>query len=91
MFPIEVGTWDGNIKPWRDKYGRKLRGVGGMNKKVFARDYKEIDKEVERLKPLVELGGFIPCPNRRIAPVAKWDNIQYYCESMRKTFSSIMF
>lgn len=87
MFPIEVGTWGANIKPWREKYGKELRGVGGMDKKVFAMDYAAIDAEIERLKPLVELGGYIPCPDHRIAPDAKWENVQYYCEQMRKTFS----
>jgi uroporphyrinogen decarboxylase len=87
MFPIEVGVWDGNIKPWREKYGKQVRGVGGMDKKVFAYDYKAIDQEIERLKGLVELGGFIPCPDHRIAPDAKWENVQYYCEKMRKVFS----
>ena len=86
MFPIEVGTWHASISPWREKYGRELRGVGGMDKKVFAYDYKAIDEEVERLKPLVELGGYIPCPDHRIPPDAKWENVQYYCEQMRKTF-----
>ena len=87
MFPIEVGTWNANIKPWRQQYGSDLRGVGGMNKTVFARDYAAIDAEIERLKPLVELGGYIPCPDHRIAPDARWENVQYYCEKMRQTFS----
>lgn len=86
MFPIEVGTWEANIAPWREKYGRQIRGVGGMDKKVFAYDYAAIDAEVERLRPLVELGGFIPCPDHRIAPDAKWENVQYYCERMRQVF-----
>ena len=86
MFPIEVGTWDASIAPWRAQYGRGLRGVGGMNKVVFARDYAAIDAEIERLKPLVELGGYIPCPDHRIAPDAKWENVQYYCERMKQTF-----
>jgi hypothetical protein len=86
MFPIEVGVWDGNIKPWREKYGKQVRGVGGMDKKVFAYDYPAIDREIERLKGLVDLGGFIPCPDHRIAPDAKWENVQYYCERMRKIF-----
>jgi len=86
MFPIEVGVWDASIKPWREKYGRELRGVGGMDKRAFARDYAAIDAEVERLKPLVELGGYIPCPDHRIAPDAKWENVQYYCDKMRETF-----
>ncbi len=86
MFPIEVGVWNGGIEPWRAKYGRELRGVGGMDKRVFARDAAAVDAEVERLRPLVELGGYIPCPDHRIAPDAKWENVQYYCDRMRQTF-----
>lgn len=86
MFPIEVGTWNAEITPWRQKYGKDIRGVGGMRKYVFALDRKAIDDEIERLKPLVELGGYIPCPDHRIAPDAKWENVQYYCEKMRSTF-----
>ena len=86
MFPIEVGVWDASIKPWREKYGRELRGVGGVDKRVFAYDYAAIDAEVERLKPLVELGGYIPCPDHRIPPDARWENVQYYCDKMRQTF-----
>jgi uroporphyrinogen decarboxylase len=88
MFPIEVGTWNANIKPWREKYGKELRGVGGMNKTVFSRDYSAIDAEIERLKPIVELGGYIPCPDHRIAPDAKWYNVRYYCDKMRQVFGN---
>ena len=83
MFPIEVGTWNASIAPWREKYGKDLRGVGGMNKTVFARDYQAVDQEVVRLRPLMELGGYIPCPDHRIAPDAKFENVQYYCEKMK--------
>lgn len=86
MFPIEVGTWSASIKPWRGKYGQTLRGVGGMDKRVFAYDYRAIDQEIERLRPLVELGGYIPCPDHRIPPDAKWENVQYYCEKMKEVF-----
>ncbi|MBI9104203.1 MAG: hypothetical protein JEY99_17430 [Spirochaetales bacterium] len=86
MFPIEVGTWKASIAPWREKYGREIRGVGGMDKTVFSRDIKAVESEVERLKALVDLGGYIPCPDHRIAPDASWDNVQYYCDLMRKNF-----
>ena len=86
MFPIEVGTWGSNIAPWREAHGRELRGVGGMNKVVMTRDYAAVDAEIERMKPLVDLGGFIPCPDHRLAPDSKWENVQYYCERMRATF-----
>jgi hypothetical protein len=86
MFPIEVGTWRASIEPWREKYGRQVLGVGGVDKKVFARDYAAIDAEVERLKPLVALGGYIPCIDHRLPPDAEWANVQYYCERMREAF-----
>ena len=86
MFPIEVGTWHASIAPWRETYGRDLRGVGGMDKRVFARDYAAVDAEIERLKPLVALGGFIPCPDHRIPADARWENVQYYCEQMGNAF-----
>ncbi len=86
MFPIEVGTWNASIAPWRRQYGRALRGVGGMDKRVFSQDYAAVDAEIERLRPLVELGGYIPCPDHRIAPDAKWENVQYYCERMHGAF-----
>ncbi len=86
MFPIEVGTWNASIGPWREKYGKEIRGVGGVNKVVFAKDREAINKEIERLKPLVEMGGYIPCPDHRLPTDAKWELVQYYCEQMRNTF-----
>ena len=83
MFPIEVGTWNASIAPWREKYGRALRGVGGMNKTVFARDRKAVDEEIERLRPPIEPGGYIPCPDHRIAPDEEFDNVQYYCDRLQ--------
>jgi uroporphyrinogen decarboxylase len=86
MFPIEVGTWNASIEPWREKYGKELRGVGGVDKRVFARDRAAVDAEVERLRRLVDLGGYIPCPDHRIAPDAEYDLVRYYCERMRAVF-----
>lgn len=86
MFPIEVGTWNASIAPWRAQYGKTLRGVGGMDKRVFAQDKAAVDREIERLKPLVELGGYIPCPDHRIPPDAIFENVAYYCERFRHVF-----
>ena len=55
-----------------------------MNKTVFARDKKAVEEEVERLKSLIDLGGFIPCPDHRIAPDAKFELVQYYAEEVKK-------
>jgi hypothetical protein len=57
-----------------------------MNKVAFTRDRAAVDAEVERMRPLVALGGFIPCPDHRISPDAEWDLVRYYCDRMRSTF-----
>ncbi len=84
MFPIEIGYWNANIGDWKKIYGDKICGVGGVDKRIFGQDYKAIDKEIERIKPYLKLGGYIPCPDHRIPPDAKWENVQYYCEQIRK-------
>ncbi len=78
MFPVEVGNWQASIGPWREKFGRAIRAVGGVKKNIFACDRKAVDGEIERLRPLVELGGYIPCPDHYIPPDAQWDLVQYY-------------
>jgi hypothetical protein len=87
MFPIEVGAWGGSYQPWRELYGRQVRGIGGMRKQVLDMEHRDINLEIERLKPLVELGGYIPCPDHLLPIDTKWENVQYYCECMHKVFS----
>jgi uroporphyrinogen decarboxylase len=88
MFPMEIGVWNANLKPWREQYGKELRGIGGVNKFIFNYEREAIDAEIERLRPLVDLGGFIPCPDHSLTPEARWENVQYYCERMRRVFSN---
>ena len=86
MFPIEVGTWDGNIGRLKDNVSENICGVGGMNKNTFAGDKSDIDKEIERIRPFIERGRYIPCPDHRIPPDAKWETVQYYCDKMHSMF-----
>jgi uroporphyrinogen decarboxylase len=57
-----------------------------MDKRVFAHGRAAVDREIERLGPLVDLGGFIPCVDHRIAPDAEWDTVRYYTDRMRAAF-----
>lgn len=86
MFPIEIGVWNADFSIWRKQFGRELRGVGGVNKVVLSRDFEAIDEEIERLRPLVDLGGYIPCFDHRIPPDAKWENVLYYTDRMHQVF-----
>ena len=86
MFPIEYGAWEYDFETMRKKFGKELRGLGNINKNVLSKSKKEVDAEVERAKRLVDLGGFVPCFDHRIAPDADWDLTKYYCEQMKNAF-----
>lgn len=83
MFPIEVGTWDGNFAGWKREFGTRVKGVGGMRKELFAADRNAIDREIERLRPIFDLGGYVPCPDHRIPPGSRWELVQYYTDALK--------
>ncbi|MBE6641564.1 MAG: hypothetical protein E7619_08255 [Ruminococcaceae bacterium] len=84
LFPIEVGVWGDQFEAARKKYGEKLLGVGGMDKTVLRKDKAAVDAEIERLKRLVAMGGFIPCPDHRLMPGSEFELVQYYAEEIKK-------
>ena len=84
LFPIEVGVWGDQFEPARKKYGEKILGVGGMDKTALRKDKAAVDAEIERMKRLASLGGFIPCPDHRLMPGSKFELVQYYAEEIKK-------
>lgn len=84
MFPIEVGTWGDQFAAARAKFGKGMLGVGAMDKTALRKDKAAVDEELKRMQKLVELGGFIPCPDHRLMPGTKWELVQYYAEEIKK-------
>ncbi len=86
MFPIEVSTWGGSYARMHERYGARVSGIGGMNKELFTTDKGQIDRELERLRRIAELGGYIPCPDHALVPDSKWELVQYYTDRFRTVF-----
>ncbi len=84
MFPIEIGVWGDQFEAARNKFGKGMLGVGGMDKTALRKDKAAVDAEIERIKRLVALGGFIPCPDHRLMPGTKFELVQYYAEEIKK-------
>jgi uroporphyrinogen decarboxylase len=84
MFPIEIGVWGDQFEAARAKFGKDVLGVGGMDKTALRRDKAAVDAEIERIKRLASLGGFIPCPDHRLMPGSKFELVQYYAEEIKK-------
>jgi len=51
---------------------------GGVNKRALISGRAAIDKELARLAPLVEEGGFIPHVDHRCPPDVTYQNYLYY-------------
>ena len=84
MFPIEIGTWGDQFGAAREKFGKGMLGVGGMDKTALRKDKAAVDAELLRLKNLAKLGGFIPCPDHRLMPGTKFELVKYYAEEIKK-------
>ena len=85
MFPVEV---HGGTDPvaLRRKYGKDLLFWGGVDKMIFLKDKAVVDAELERLRPHVEEGGFIPTVDHRVQSDASLDLYKYYLDRKRELF-----
>lgn len=84
MFPIEVGTWHADPIAMRREYGKDLLLMGGFDKHILMGSQRDIEREIRRLAPLVEEGGFIPMPDHRVPPDVPLRNYIFYCETIRE-------
>ncbi|MBZ0303273.1 MAG: hypothetical protein K8J31_26255 [Anaerolineae bacterium] len=86
MFPLEIGTWGADPVAYRQQYGQDLLIMGGFDKHILARSKDEIAREIERLTPLVEEGGYIGFCDHRVPPDVPLDNYLFYLETVRKAW-----
>ncbi len=70
----------------REQYGRRLRLWGGVDKMIFLKDKAAVDAELERLRPVVEQGGFIPTVDHRVQEDASLALYQRYLDGKRELF-----
>ena len=86
MFPLEVGCKTDPVE-LRKKFGKDVLLFGGVNKRELSKDKKSIDAEIEKLRPIVEGGGFIPHVDHRCPPDVSYDNYLYYLKKKKEVFN----
>ena len=77
LYPFEVQAGM-DVLAVRKKYGRELRLWGGVDKRALAYGHAAIDAELERVRPLIEEGGYIPHTDHSIPPDVSYENFCYY-------------
>jgi uroporphyrinogen decarboxylase len=84
IFPLEVNA---GVHPQalRERYPG-VRMMGGVDKVVLLKGKTEIRKELKRLKPLVDEGGFIPHVDHRVQADVPYQDYLYYLEVKRDLF-----
>ncbi len=55
-----------------------------MDKTALRKDRDAVDRKIERLTRLSQMGGFIPCPDHRLMPGTKFELVQYYAEKIKE-------
>ena len=86
LFPIEVGTWKADPVALRKRFGRDLRMFGGVNKHVIAEGEAAVRRELRRLEPLVNAGGFVPIPDHRIPPNVSLEAFRAYVRVFKEIY-----
>jgi uroporphyrinogen decarboxylase len=78
MFPLEAAHT--NAFTLRKEFGDRILLLGGVDKLALIAGKESIDREIERLIPLVESGRFIPCVDHRVPADVRYENYLYYLE-----------
>lgn len=81
-YPMEIksGAYPEEIRKRHPKFAL----IGGINKLALAEGRAAIDKELSKLPPLLEMGGYIPALDHRVQPGVLMKDYQYYIEQKRK-------
>jgi len=81
LFPLEVAAGC-DVNAFREKYPA-LGMMGGIDKRALARGPQAIDAELERIKPVVEKGRYIPDLDHLVPDDVSWENYCYYAEALK--------
>ena len=76
-----------NYLGWCNEFGIELSFRGGIAKKALVEGGKAIDRELERIQPLLEQGGYIPHLDHLVPPDTPYSHYCEYLEKKRKLIS----
>jgi hypothetical protein len=76
--PIEVAAGN-DIRAMREAFGRKMAFRGGIDKRAMAAGGRTLRQELERIRSVVEDGGYIPGCDHAVPADVSWSNYQDYC------------
>jgi len=82
LWPFEVAAGC-DVNVLRDKYP-DLAMMGGIDKRALAKDPEAIDRELERVRPAVERGRYIPDLDHGIPDDVSWQNYCHFAAALKR-------
>lgn len=79
--PIEVAAGN-DIVAFRKQFGRKIAYRCGVDKRCIAKGGRVIEKELERVAPVVKDGGYIPGCDHGVPHDISWPDFLHYCRKL---------
>jgi hypothetical protein len=83
LWPFEVQSGM-DVLAVRRKYGRSLGLVGGIDKRELTHGFDELHREIDRVMPLIEEGGYIPELDHSVPPNLSWQNFNEYIRYLKQ-------
>jgi uroporphyrinogen decarboxylase len=84
VYPLEIAARS-DPRAMRERYP-SFALMGGIDKRALAAGGEAIDRELERLVPVVERGGYLPMVDHLVPPDVALENYLYYLERRRELF-----
>jgi uroporphyrinogen decarboxylase len=76
--PLEVAA--GNDLPaYRTRFGKRMAYRGGVDKRAMATGGNTLREEIDRLRPVIRAGGYIPGCDHGVPPDVSWPKFMDYC------------
>jgi uroporphyrinogen-III decarboxylase len=72
-----------DVREVRRRFGRDLAMIGGIDKRAIARGTAAIHREIDRVMPLVEQGGYLPELDHGVPPDVSWPDFQEYVRYLK--------
>lgn len=82
LFPMEVAAGC-DVNAWRRRYP-ELGMMGGIDKRELARGPEAIDRELARVRPVLDTGRYIPDLDHLIPDDVSWDNYCHYALALKR-------
>lgn len=83
FYPLEVAS-DMDAAKLRAKYGKQILMWGNVDKRALIAGKEAIDAELNRLKPVVAEGGFIPLVDHSVPDDVPLQNYLYYLQKRKE-------